>query len=240
MILFNRLQNPNIQPASLILLLGLFLVILPNFSHLPLWLNLVTFFLLLWRGCYDLQLCGKPNKIILFLLTLMLIAGIVYSYHTLIGRDAGSALLLGLLCLKLFEIKSFRDIALIINLALFSVVANFLFSQTIPVAIIMLFALVFLFTALIGFQHDYKELNSLKPLPLNLIRRNEQKHFKLAFKMLVQAAPLAIILFIFFPRVDGPLWGLPEDAFSGKSFTFFGYVVCPHQSISHPSVRRMR
>lgn len=217
MISLNRLQNPNIQPASLILLLGLFLVILPNFSHLPLWLNLVTFFLLLWRGCYDLQLCGKPNKIILFLLTLMLIAGIVYSYHTLIGRDAGSALLLGLLCLKLFEIKSFRDVALIINLALFSVVVNFLFNQTIPVAITMLFALIFLFTALIGFQHDYKELNDLKPLPLKLIRRNEKKHFQLALKMLLQAMPLAIILFIFFPRVDGPLWGLPDDAFSGKT-----------------------
>ena len=217
MISFNRLQNPNIQPASLILLIGLLLVILPNFSHLPLWLNLVTVFLLLWHGCYDLRLCGKPNKVILFLLTLMLIAGIIFSYRTLIGRDAGSALLLGLLCLKLFEIKSFRDVALIINLALFSIVVNFLFNQTIPIAITMLFALVFLFTALIGFQHDYKELSDLKPFPLKLIRTNEKKHFQLAFIMLFQAIPLAIILFIFFPRVDGPLWGLPEDAFSGTT-----------------------
>lgn len=215
--LLNRLQQPNVQPASLILLLGLFLVILPNFSHLPLWLNFTTIILLFWRGGYDLQLCGKPNKLVLFLLTLMLIAGIVFSYRTLIGRDAGSAFLLGLLCLKLFEIKSFRDIALIINLALFSIVVNFLFNQTIPVAFIMLFALVFLFTALIGFQHNYKDLNGSKLLSLNLIQTNEKRHFLLASKMLIQAIPLAIILFIFFPRVDGPLWGLPEDAFSGTT-----------------------
>jgi len=126
-------------------------------------------------------------------------------------------MLLGLLCLKLFEIKSFRDVALIINLALFSIVINFLFNQSIPVAFTMLFALVFLFTALIGFQHDYKELNKVKPLPLKLIHSYEKQHFKLAFKMLAQAIPFAIVLFILFPRVNGPLWGLPEDAFSSTT-----------------------
>jgi len=35
--------------------------------------------------------------------------------------------------------------------------------------------------------------------------------------MLSQAVPFAIVLFILFPRVDGPLWGLPEDAFSAKT-----------------------
>lgn len=217
MIYINRLQNPNVLPASLILLAGLLLVLFPHFYHLPVWLSSVMLGLLFWRACYDLQLCAIPNKIILFILTLMLIAGIFFSYHTIIGRDAGSALLLGLLCLKLFEIKSFRDVALIINLALFSIVINFLFNQTILVAAIMIFALLFLFTALIGFQHNYQELSDLKFLPLKSIQSNEKQHFKLAFKMLAQALPFAIVLFIFFPRVDGPLWGLPEDAFSGTT-----------------------
>lgn len=217
MISLNRLQNPKVQPAALILLLGLLLVIFPNFSHLPLWLSMVMIGLILWRGCYELQLCAIPNKLILFLLTLMLLAGIIFSYHTLIGRNAGSAMLLGLLCLKLFEIKSFRDIALIIILALFSIIINFLFNQSIPVAFTMLFALVVLFTALISFQHDYKNLSKVKPLPLKLIHSNEKKHFKLAIKMLTQAIPFAVVIFILFPRVNGPLWGLPEDAFSGTT-----------------------
>ena len=217
MILLNKLQNPKIQPAALILLLGLLLVVLPNFSHLPLWLSAVMVSLIIWRGAHELQLCSIPGKKILLLLTLMLLAGIIFSYHTLIGRNAGSAMLLGLLCLKLFEIKSFRDVALIINLALFSIVINFLFSQSIPIALSMLFALIFLFTALVGFQHDYKKLSAVKPLPVDLICSNEKQHFKLAFKMLAQAIPFAIVLFILFPRVDGPLWGLPEDAFSATT-----------------------
>lgn len=217
MSILNKLQNPNVQPASLILLLGLLLVFIPHFAHLPLWLSFVMISLLIWRGAYELQLCTIPGKMVLFLLTIMLLAGIVYSYHTLIGRDAGSAMLLGLLSLKLFEIKSFRDVSLIINLALFSIVINFLFSQTIPIAFIMLFALVFLFSALISYQHDYKKLNNELPIPIDLIQTNEKRHFRLVLKMLAQAIPFAIILFILFPRVDGPLWGLPEDAFSGKT-----------------------
>jgi len=217
MSLLNILQNNNVQPAALILLVGLLLVLLPHFSHLPIWLSFVTTGLILWRACYELQLCKIPNKLVLFLLTIMLLTGIVFSYHTLIGRNAGSAMLLGLLCLKLFEIKSFRDVSIIINLSLFSIVINFLFNQSIPVAFTMLLALIFLFTALISFQHDYKALTKVTPIPLNLIRINEKLHFRLAFKMLSQAVPFAIVLFILFPRVNGPLWGLPEDAFSAKT-----------------------
>lgn len=213
----NKLQQPHVQPASLILLVGLLLVLLPHFSHLPIWLSLVMMTLIAWRGCYELQLCKIPGKLVLFILTIILLTGIVFSYHTLIGRNAGSAMLLGLLCLKLFEIKSFREIALIINLALFSIVINFLFNQSILVAFTMLIALVFLFTALISFQHNYKALSKIKPVPLNFIRSNEKQHLQLAFKMIVQAIPFALVLFILFPRVDGPLWGLPEDAFSAST-----------------------
>ena len=217
MMLLSKLQKPNVQPAALILLLGLMLVLIPHFSHLPLWLSIVTTALILWRACYELQLCKIPGKITLFILTIMLLIGIVFSYHTILGRNAGSAMLLGLLCLKLFEIKSYRDVSIIINLALFSIVINFLFNQSIPIAFTMLLALVFLFTALISFQHDYKKLNKIQPVSLDVIRSSEKQHLKLAFKMLAQSIPFAIVLFILFPRVNGPLWGLPEDAFSATT-----------------------
>jgi len=213
--LLNKLQNPAIQPAALILLFGLLLVVIPNFSHLPLWLSLVVTALIFWRACYELQLCPIPGKKILFIFTLMLLSGILFSYHTIVGRNAGSAMLLGLLCLKLFEIKSYRDIFLVINISLFSIVINFLFSQSIPVAITMIFALVFLFTALISYQHDYKNLSP--SVDIKAIQKNEKQHFTLALKMLTQAIPFAIVLFILFPRINGPLWGLPEDAFSATT-----------------------
>ena len=44
-----RLQQSNVQPAALILLIGLLLVLLPHFDHLPIWLSLVTTSLVLAR-----------------------------------------------------------------------------------------------------------------------------------------------------------------------------------------------
>lgn len=213
----NVLLNNNVKTGSLTLLIGLALVLIPHFTHLPLWLCVVTSLLIMWRFCFELKMCPIPGKKVLFLLTLMMLVGILFSYQTLIGRNAGSAMLLGLLCLKLFEIKSFRDVSLIIYLALFSIVINFLFSQSIPVALTMLFALVFLFSALVSFQHNYKHLATSNHITLDTIKKNEKQHFKLAIKMLTQAVPFAIVLFILFPRVNGPLWGLPEDAFSATS-----------------------
>jgi transglutaminase-like putative cysteine protease len=35
--------------------------------------------------------------------------------------------------------------------------------------------------------------------------------------LLAQSAPLMLVLFLLFPRVPGPLWGLPRDAFAGVS-----------------------
>jgi transglutaminase-like putative cysteine protease len=35
--------------------------------------------------------------------------------------------------------------------------------------------------------------------------------------MLFQAIPFAVVLFVLFPRINGPLWGLPEDAFSATT-----------------------
>ena len=35
--------------------------------------------------------------------------------------------------------------------------------------------------------------------------------------LLAQAVPAALVLFLLFPRVQGPLWGLPQDAYSAMS-----------------------
>jgi len=39
---------------------------------------------------------------------------------------------------------------------------------------------------------------------------------RIAAVLLLQAIPLTLILFILFPRVPGPLWGLPQDAYASS------------------------
>ena len=191
------------------LLAGLVVVLLPHVSHLPLWTSLFCFALVLWRLLYDLRRLPLPNRFVIFLLFVLIILGVISHYFTIVGREAGTALLISLICLKLFEIKSLRDISLIVQLAFFAIVVTFLFSQSIFVALSMLLALVLLTTALISFQHARSAQS----------RQDDSMpaHFRLAMKMVLYAIPLAIIVFILFPRTSSPLWGLPNDAFTART-----------------------
>jgi transglutaminase-like putative cysteine protease len=48
-----------------------------------------------------------------------------------------------------------------------------------------------------------------RPPPLMQLRR--------AALMLAQAMPFMLLLFVLFPRVQGPLWGLPQDRYTAVS-----------------------
>jgi protein-glutamine gamma-glutamyltransferase len=93
---------------------------------------------------------------------------------------------------------------LLILLGYFLVITNFLYSQTIPTALYMLVC-TWVFTAtMIGLHHT----------------RNEppfRVHLRTAGMFLAQCVPLTLVLFLLFPRVSGPLWGMPQDAASGVS-----------------------
>ena len=191
------------------LLAGLAVVLLPHLDHLPLWTSLTCFSVLLWRLLYDMQRLPLPNKFVIFLMFVLITLGVLSSYYTIVGREAGSAILISMICLKLFEIKSLRDISLIVQLAFFAIVVTFLFSQSIFVALTMVVAVVLLITALIDFQHAKSGTKRQAYA--------DKDHLKLATKMVLYAIPLAIVVFIFFPRTSTPLWGLPQDAFAATT-----------------------
>ena len=46
-------------------------------------------------------------------------------------------------------------------------------------------------------------------------RRAPRANLRTTWLLLGQAVPAALVLFLLFPRVQGPLWGLPQDAYSG-------------------------
>jgi transglutaminase-like putative cysteine protease len=64
-----------------------------------------------------------------------------------------------------------------------------------------MFTTVFLVTSsLVGFSAP------ARPVEANL---------RTAASLLLQASPVMLLLFVLFPRVQGPLWGMPQDAYSG-------------------------
>ncbi len=202
----NRLRQ-RIQSAdktNLWLLSGLLLAFIPHLTHLPVTLVLFSIFLLGWRLCYELRLFRLPVRLVRMLLTLSALIITFMAFHTLFGRQAGVGLLVVMLCLKLLEMKTDRDTVVAIGLGYFVVITVFFFNQSIFIGLYMLVVVVLLTTALTAHSRE-----GIKTLPSN--------NLKLASTMLLQAAPLMLILFVLFPRIPGPLWSLPSDSFGATT-----------------------
>ncbi len=186
-------------PLTYGLLTCILLVSAPHAEHLPLWLSALAATLLGWRAYLAYSGNPLPQRWLLFTITLGSVGGILISFHTLFGRDAGVALLILLAALKLLELRAVRDATVVIYLACFIILSNFFYSQSIATALFMLVTLLVIMTTWVHLQTS--------TLPL-------KPRLRIASVLLLQAIPLTLILFVLFPRVQGPLWGLPQDAYA--------------------------
>ena len=182
------------------LLTAVALVVMPHIPRLPWWLAFPAAAVMLFK-LLMLRRSGNrgTSRILLLLLTLTSAAGIYLHYHTLLGRDAGVALLVSMLLLKLLELQTGRDALLVVFLGYFLVITNFLYTQTILIALYM-FATSIVITA------------TLAVITRGAGHRPVREQLRLAGVLLAQAVPLMLVLFVFFPRIAGPGWGLPKDS----------------------------
>ncbi len=183
------------------LLLCVLMVSLPHAEHLPPWVSALCAFLLVWRAYITRSALRLPPRWLLLVIILGSTASIFITFHTLFGRDAGVALLILLTSLKQMELRSRRDAAVVIHLSCFIIITNFFYSQSIATALFMLATLLVIVMTWLLLQTG--------TLPLRTRSR-------IAAVMLAQAVPLMLVLFVFFPRVQGPLWGMPQDAYASS------------------------
>jgi protein-glutamine gamma-glutamyltransferase len=189
---------------TLLLLLACVLVLAPHAGHLPGWSTLLCALLLLWRGWVTVRGDRLPSHWFLLPLAALAMLGIFAHYKTLLGRDAGVAMLVLLLAFKLLEMRARRDLFVVLFLSFFLLLTSFFYSQSIASALWMILSVMVLLAAQITFQFTA----SVPPLAQRL---------RLAATLGAMAAPLALVLFLLFPRISGPLWGLPGDAQAGRS-----------------------
>ena len=189
---------------TLLLLASALLVLVPHTAHLPVWVSLLCGATLAWRAAITLRGRRMPPGLLLVPLAGAAMAGVLYSYHTLLGKDAGVAMLVLLVAFKMLEMHARRDLFVVVFLCLFLVLTNFFYSQSIGTALLMLASLVALLTVQLSFQLT----GAVPPLRTRLL---------MGARMLALAAPLAAAAFVLFPRVDGPLWGMPDDGRSART-----------------------
>ena len=188
-------------------LLGIHVVALPLYPHMPLLVLLVTAVLTLWTLLIISGRVSQPGRLVMLLLTMMVVAVLMLSYGTILGQQPGSAMLLLLSFLKLFEMKSARDIAIVIFMGLFLIASKFFYSQSLLIAIYVFVVVVYLTSLLIVFSDRLGTT------------RFKARMYK-SLRMIIQAVPLMLILFVLFPRIPSPLWGVPKDAAGSNNGNF--------------------
>jgi transglutaminase-like putative cysteine protease len=202
--LLNRLSRlPRDSRDTLFLLAVMAWVVLPQVGKLPLWCSGLTAGVLLWRGWLAVTARPLPPRRWLLALLVLTMAATLFTHKTLLGRDAGVTLIVVLLALKTLELRARRDAFVVFFLSFFMLLTNFFHSQSLLTAAAMLIALLGLLTALVNAH-----------LPVG--RPPLLQAAKIAGSMALLGAPIMVVLFMLFPRL-APLWGLPDDAMSGRS-----------------------
>lgn len=189
----------DLKPLTISLAIATF----PHIPRLPWWIIIWCFFF--W--CYSFSVHAgdftKPvlRKWILVILTIAGIAGILLEYRTVLGQSAGIGLISIMASLKLLEVKSRRDLIITAFIIYFVIITNLLFSTSVLMTLYMFFS-VFVNTAvLVLCSQAYLK---------------KQTCMKISASLLIRALPLMIIMFVFFPRIQGTLWkGLRVN--SGKA-----------------------
>jgi transglutaminase-like putative cysteine protease len=177
---------------------------LPHWPTLTPWIPLLLVTAVAWRFGIGLYRWRMPPRTVRLVLAVGAFCGVLLQYRTLNGVEAGSALLVVMVALKFLESRNQRDQLVLIMIAYFLMFASLLTERG-PLMAAYVVALVWVTTVAL----------------LKIGRRGEflasHAAATLSGRLLLHAVPIALLLFVLFPRLPGPLWAIPGSTSSGAT-----------------------
>jgi len=177
---------------------------LPHWPTLPIWVPGLLCLSIAWRLGGAIFGWPLPNTIARIALAILAFGAVLFQYQTINGLAAGTALLIVMVALKFLESRTARDQLVLIIIAYFLLFASLLVDRGV---LMVLYLLGFVWFTTVGLL----QLGRHGPL------LGSRDTIKQAGRLLVQALPIMLILFLLFPRLPGPLWGIPGANMSGRS-----------------------
>lgn len=187
---------------TLVLLAAVTLVVAPHLAQVAWWISAAVAALLAWRAWLTVAQRPLPGRLVMLPLLVAAALTVWLQYRSLLGREAGVAFLLLLMGLKLLEMRARRDVLVVITLAFFILLTVFLNNQGLGVAALALAVVIGLFFVLVSVNHEVGDAPARDKL-------------RLVLGLTARALPVAVLLFLLFPRIQGPLWGLPGGGATG-------------------------
>jgi transglutaminase-like putative cysteine protease len=159
------------------------------FGALATWIPsffLLTLTLKFWMEPKGYRLRSLIWKLVLAAVTL---AAIFFSYGSLKGIESGVSVLVVLMSLKILEAHTAREFQVMVMIAWVLCLCGFFLSQDLAIALCLLAAVVLLLVALVQFHGGSSPGSFWSPVSVTC-------------KLLAQAAPLVVLLFLLFPRIN--------------------------------------
>jgi protein-glutamine gamma-glutamyltransferase len=193
--------------------------ILLHIDRSPLWISGVAFALIAWRLAAAARGVRLPGKFARPLLAFLLVGLVFLRFHSLNGLSAGTLLLVLMSAIKLLETHARRDEYIVVAGSLFLVLAACLDRQSLLRAPLYLLQTWLCCGALAIIAYSPEApVTASQATPGGLSNRAA---LLLAGRALLYSVPLALVLFVFFPRLSGAFWSIPRsnEAETGLSDT---------------------
>lgn len=206
--LFGRraaVRSPPVDPPRLLWTAGIVVgSSLPHLVRLPGWIAVLLAAAIAWRLAAAFRGWRGTSRWLRLGLALTALVGVLTEFGTINGVEAGSALLVVMMALKFVESKNQRDQLVLIMISYFLLFASLLREQS-PFAVLYLLFMVWLATV------GLLQIGRHGSLPRGAVTA------KSAARLLLHSAPIMVLLFLLFPRLPGPLWGMQGNTSSASS-----------------------
>lgn len=174
---------------------GFSLAVLPHIPDLRIWIPLLACVCAALRIVIALRGWALPHRLLRTLIALSAMLGVLFTYRTLNGLEAGTAFLAVMGAMKLIETRNTRDLTIVIFVAYFLLFAGFLYHQSLSRLPWMLLTAWWLTATLM-------RIHQTAPMTV-------REAVRLTGKMLLQSLPVMVLLFLLFPRLPGQFWAMP-------------------------------
>ncbi len=169
----------------------------PHVPYLPVWVTIALVAASAWRYLIERRRGLLPHVLVRGSLALACFLAILATYHTISGVGPGSALLAVMGAMKLLETRRRRDQYVLLFIALFLTMSALLREQ-------YLWSLPYLLVSLLVAMTAWLRLTSTSS-------ESATASLKTCGRLIGYAAPIAVAMWILFPRISAPFWSVPID-----------------------------
>lgn len=196
----------NFKPNSHYLYLVVLANIFPHFLTVPLWAIAMSLTFLVWKMTSEIVAIPVPNRWVIIMFAAIATFFVFNHFDTFLGDEAGVTLLLLMTCLKLFELRTYNDAMFLSYLCYFLLMGLLISSQSMGMTVFMVLDFV-LITGLLVSHHVGSNTSAVT----SIVQRTG--------KLTLQAIPLAIVVFIVFPRFSTGLGLRPKEDIGVMGFS---------------------